>query len=97
MSPDHSRLAYAVDTVGGEKFTLHVVDLATGKELLSPPIQARTDLVMPQFTMLWRGPPACRSSCIRRQAAGLYWHALPSMLLTLQLPLGDRPPCCISK
>lgn len=42
VSPDHSRLAYAVDTVGGEKFTLHVVDLATGKELLTPPIAVRT-------------------------------------------------------
>lgn len=39
VSPDHSRLAYAVDTVGGEKFTLHVLDLATGQELLTPTIE----------------------------------------------------------
>jgi Prolyl oligopeptidase, N-terminal beta-propeller domain len=42
VSPDHSRLAYAVDTVGGEKFTLHVVDLATGKQVLTPPIDVRS-------------------------------------------------------
>lgn len=42
VSPDHSRLAYAVDTVGGEKFTLHVLDLATGQELLTPTIEVST-------------------------------------------------------
>jgi oligopeptidase B len=39
VSPNHKLLAYAVDTVGGEKYTLHVRDLATGKELLSRPIE----------------------------------------------------------
>lgn len=38
----HPRLlAYAVDTVGGEKFTLHVRDLKTGRELLTEPVQVR--------------------------------------------------------
>jgi hypothetical protein len=45
VSPDHSRLAYAVDTVGGEKFTLHVLDLATGEELLTPTIEVSTTSV----------------------------------------------------
>ena len=31
-------LAWGEDTAGGEKFTLHVKDLATGKELLKKPI-----------------------------------------------------------
>lgn len=32
-SPDHARLAYAVDTNGSERFTLRVRDLATGEDL----------------------------------------------------------------
>ena len=39
VSPDHKRLAYAEDTSGGEKYTLHVKDLETGKELLKEPIK----------------------------------------------------------
>ncbi|KAL6778529.1 hypothetical protein ACKKBF_B15125 [Auxenochlorella protothecoides x Auxenochlorella symbiontica] len=39
VSPNHELLAYAVDTVGGEKFTLHVKDLKTGRELLTEPVQ----------------------------------------------------------
>ena len=31
-----------MDTVGGEKFTLHVLDLATGQELLTPAIEVRS-------------------------------------------------------
>ena len=38
VSPDHKLLAYAEDTVGGERYTLHVKDLATGAQLLSTPI-----------------------------------------------------------
>ena len=38
-SPDHKRIAYAVDTSGGEKYTLHVKELETGKELLKTPIK----------------------------------------------------------
>ena len=38
-SPDHKLLAYAEDTTGGEKYTLHVRELATGKELLKTPIK----------------------------------------------------------
>ena len=38
-SPDHKRIAYAVDTSGGEKYTLHVKELETGKELLRTPIK----------------------------------------------------------
>jgi len=39
VSPDNKRLAYTVDTGGGEKYTLHVLDLATRKELLTPPVE----------------------------------------------------------
>lgn len=39
VSPDHARLAYTVDTVGGEKFTLHVIEIASQKELLKKPIE----------------------------------------------------------
>lgn len=39
LSPDHKRLAYAADTSGGEKYTLHVKDLETGEELLKKPIE----------------------------------------------------------
>jgi oligopeptidase B len=33
VSPGHSRLAYAVDTTGDERFTLRIRDLATGTDL----------------------------------------------------------------
>lgn len=39
VSPDHRLLAWAEDTVGGEKYTLHVKDMATGKRLLPEPIK----------------------------------------------------------
>ncbi|GAQ79408.1 Prolyl oligopeptidase family protein [Klebsormidium nitens] len=38
ISPNHKLLAYAEDTVGGEKYTLHIKDLASGQELLTKPI-----------------------------------------------------------
>jgi len=38
VSPNHNLLAYAVDTEGGEKFTMYVKDLTTGKQLLTKPI-----------------------------------------------------------
>lgn len=41
-SPDHKRIAYAVDTSGGEKYTLHVKELESGKELLKTPIKVAT-------------------------------------------------------
>lgn len=36
MSPDNKLLAWNEDTVGGEKFDLHVKDIATGRELMEP-------------------------------------------------------------
>ena len=39
VSPDHKLLAYSVDTSGGEEFTLHIKDLATG-ELLDESISS---------------------------------------------------------
>jgi len=39
VSPDQTMLAWGEDTVGGEKFTLHVKDIATGKQLLQKPIE----------------------------------------------------------
>lgn len=47
-SPDHKLLAYAEDTTGGEKYTLHVRELATGKQLLKRPIEVC-------FALLFRG------------------------------------------
>jgi len=38
VSPDERLLAYAEDTQGGEKFTMRVKDIATGRQLLSRPI-----------------------------------------------------------
>jgi hypothetical protein len=35
-SPNQQLLAWTEDTVGGEKYTLHVKDLATGKEVMPP-------------------------------------------------------------
>lgn len=35
-SPNQALLAWTEDTVGGEKFTLHVKDLASGKEMMPP-------------------------------------------------------------
>ena len=35
-SPNQQLLAWTEDTVGGEKYTLRVKDLATGKELIEP-------------------------------------------------------------
>ncbi|KAK9810609.1 hypothetical protein WJX73_004170 [Symbiochloris irregularis] len=37
-SPDHKLIAYAEDVSGGEKYTIHVRELATGKQLLTAPI-----------------------------------------------------------
>ncbi|KAK9861055.1 hypothetical protein WJX84_010598, partial [Apatococcus fuscideae] len=38
-SPDQKLLAYAEDTKGGEKFTLHVLNIATREQLISEPIK----------------------------------------------------------
>lgn len=38
-SPNHKLLAYAEDTSGNEKFTLHVKDITTGREILKEPIK----------------------------------------------------------
>ncbi|MEW5311304.1 MAG: hypothetical protein WDW38_003032 [Sanguina aurantia] len=35
-SPDHKLLAWTEDTVGGEKYTLHVKDLSAGAEIMEP-------------------------------------------------------------
>lgn len=39
VSPDHRLLAYAVDTVGNERYALHVKDLATNRQVLARPIE----------------------------------------------------------
>lgn len=39
VSPDQAMLAWGEDTVGGEKYALHVKDIASGRLLLSEPIQ----------------------------------------------------------
>ena len=68
-------LAYAVDTVGGEKFTLHVLDLASGKEVLSPLIEVldrekdlfgipyRDDYHSDAQVVAWRSPYAAETFC----------------------------------
>ena len=38
-SPDHKLLAYAEDTSGGEKYTLHVKDIHNNREMLKDPIK----------------------------------------------------------
>ncbi|WIA19863.1 hypothetical protein OEZ85_005766 [Tetradesmus obliquus] len=43
-SPNQQLLAWTEDTVGGEKYTLHVKDLATGKELMTPILNTSGDL-----------------------------------------------------
>ena len=40
-SPDHKLLAYAEDTSGNEKYTLHVKDIHNDKEMLKEPIKVR--------------------------------------------------------
>ena len=44
-SPNQMLLAWTEDTVGGEKYTLHVKDLATGKELMAPIPMTSGDVV----------------------------------------------------
>ena len=67
-SPDHKLLAYAEDTTGGEKYTLCVRELATGKQLLKLPITvgcvpAPAALhILP--SRLASGVHACRRSCL---------------------------------
>ena len=39
VSPDQTLLAWAEDTMGGEKFSLRVKSLASGKQLLAQPIE----------------------------------------------------------
>ena len=41
VSPNQALLAWAEDTVGGEKYALHVKDIASGRRLLSRPIPVR--------------------------------------------------------
>ena len=38
-SPNHKMLAYAEDTSGNEKYTLHVKDIASDREMLKEPIK----------------------------------------------------------
>ncbi len=38
-SPNHKLLAYAVDTSGNEKYTLHVKDINSDREMLKEPIK----------------------------------------------------------
>lgn len=42
-SPDHKLLAYAEDTSGNEKYTLHVKDIHNDREMLKEPIQVSLD------------------------------------------------------
>lgn len=44
-SPNQQLLAWTEDTVGGEKYTLHVKDLQTGKELMQPIPMTSGDVV----------------------------------------------------
>ena len=41
VSPNNALLAYAADTVGGEKYAIWVKELATGRQLLRSPIPVR--------------------------------------------------------
>jgi len=41
VSPNNKLLAYAADTVGGEKYAIWVKELATGRQLLRSPIPVR--------------------------------------------------------
>ena len=41
VSPNNELLAYAADTVGGEKYSIFVKELATGRQLLRSPIPVR--------------------------------------------------------
>ena len=41
VSPNNQLLAYAADTVGGEKYAIWVKELATGRQLLRSPIPVR--------------------------------------------------------
>ncbi len=47
ISPDHSLLAYSVDTTGGEEYTIYVRDLATGQNL--------PDAIPNTYNLEWAG------------------------------------------
>ncbi len=43
-SPNHKLLAYAEDTSGNEKYTLHVKDIELNREMLKEPIKVNLKL-----------------------------------------------------
>ena len=54
VSPDQKLLAYAEDTKGGEKFNLHVIEIATRKQLMAAPVKVTLlrELISTAFIVL---------------------------------------------
>lgn len=48
VSPDNEMLAWAEDTAGGEMFTLHIKNIASGQRLLDTPIEVTSNALAPQ-------------------------------------------------
>jgi Prolyl oligopeptidase, N-terminal beta-propeller domain len=89
VSPDHRLLAYGEDTTGNEMYTLHVRDLATGKELLPKPIPVRAAAhccgrMMDLLSRLDRVPLLAAKQCVIEATAK------DSMFLGVWLSVG---PC----
>ncbi|MEM6930782.1 MAG: oligopeptidase B, partial [Myxococcota bacterium] len=74
MSPDHQRVAYAVDTVGRRIFTLVVRDLTTGETLSDriPDVTPNVVWADDNATLFyaWQEPETLRWSQIRRHRLG---------------------------
>jgi oligopeptidase B len=60
VSPDHRRLAYAIDVIGSESYRIHVRDLETGVDLADSIADATSRMVWSRngqaFTYVKRGP-----------------------------------------
>ncbi len=73
-SPDHTRLAYAFDTVGRRKYRIAVIDLATGERLGEPIADVTSDLTWAEDgeTILYarQHPDTLRSYQIWRHTVG---------------------------
>ncbi|MEN0060499.1 MAG: S9 family peptidase [Myxococcota bacterium] len=74
VSPDHRRVAYAVDTVGRRIYTLNVLDLETGETLPDtvPGITSNLVWANDNATLFytWQDPETLRWSQVRRHRLG---------------------------
>ncbi len=80
-SPNHKLLAYAEDTSGNEKYTLHVKDIGSDREMLKEPI--KVTLSSASSCLFCDCCNAVYWSCVRLKVCldiilALYWYSAQS-------------------